>query len=64
MWVLLFLLLIKFQIVFKELVTVLIPRMFKFFSMMFVAELLGKIVYLCNELLFKKLLFRIFGGHL
>ena len=62
MWELLFLLLIKFQIFFEDLVTALIPRLFKFlcffcfFSIMLV-ELLGKIIYLCNELLFEKLLF-------
>ena len=39
MWVLLFLLLIKFQIVFKDLVTILIPKLLRFFSMMFVVEL-------------------------
>ena len=51
MWVLLFLLLIKFLIVFAELVTVLITRLFMFFM----SELFGKILHLCNELLFEKL---------
>ena len=38
MWVLLFFLLIKFLIVFEKLETVLIPRLFKFSSKMFVDE--------------------------
>ena len=62
MCALLFLLVIKFLIVFEVLVTVLIPRLFKFFS--FVVELMDKIIHLRNELLFEKLLFVIFVEHL
>ena len=43
--------------------TVLIHR-FKFFSMMFVVELLGKIIHLCNKLLLEKLLLETFEKHL
>ena len=42
MWVLLSSLLITFLIVFEKWVTVLIRRLFKFLSMIFVVELLGK----------------------
>ena len=55
MWVLLFLLLIKFLIVFEELATILIPKLFRFFSMMFLIELLGKMIDLYNLLLFVRL---------
>ena len=47
MWVLLFLLLMRFLIVIEGLVTVFIRRLFEFF-MMFVIELLSKIEYLCK----------------
>ena len=41
---------INFLIIFEELVNVLIPKLFKFFSILLVAELLGKIIYPWNEL--------------
>ena len=41
MWVLLSLLLIKFRIAFVELVSALIPKLFRFFSVMFMVELFG-----------------------
>ena len=49
--------------VFKEFVIVLIPRLFNFFPMMFVVELLHKIIYV-NELLLEKLLSVILGKNL
>ena len=45
-------------------VLILIPWLFKLFYLMIVVELLSKMIYLCNELLFQKLLFRISGKHL
>ena len=62
--ILLFLLLIKFIIVFQELITVLIPRWFRIFSLISVVELLSKIRNLCNVLLFEKLLLWISREHL
>ena len=44
---------------FEELVGVLLLRVFNFFLMIFEVKLLGKIIYLCNELLFEKNCFKI-----
>ena len=44
--------------------TALVLRLFKFFFFMFMVELLGKIIYLCNKSLLEKLLLRIFRKHL
>ena len=53
MWIILSLLIIFFP-VFEEFMTVLIRRLFKISSIMFLVELLGKIMYLCNRLLLEK----------
>ena len=62
MWVLLFLLLIKFLIVLEELANVLIPRFLKFFFNDVCGGIVGyNNIYQCNELLSKELLYWIFG---
>ena len=52
MWLLSFLLLITFKGVFEDLETVLIPWLLFYISMLFVIELLVKIIYLCEVLVF------------
>ena len=44
-----FLFSIMFLIDFEEFLVVWIPRLFRFISIMYVIELLGKIIYLCSR---------------
>ena len=57
MCVLLFLLLIKFSLIFERSGTVIISTLLNFFSMMFEVEFFGKMIYLCNVLFLILLLF-------